>query len=66
MYRIGGRDCTFIEVGKALLAIRDAKLYRKTHKTFEAYCRDRWEMSRPRAYQLIAMRPRSQRIGLPR
>lgn len=44
---------TFRDVGASLLAIRDAKLYRAEHKTFEAYCKDRWKMSRPRAYQLI-------------
>jgi hypothetical protein len=44
---------TFVEVGEALLAIRDERLYRQTHATFEDYCRDRWSMSRPRAYQLI-------------
>jgi hypothetical protein len=44
---------TFIEVGEALLHIRDERLYRATHTTFEEYCRERWNMSRPRAYQLI-------------
>ncbi len=44
---------TFQEVGAALMAIRDGKLYRQSHKTFEAYCKERWSMSRPRAYQLI-------------
>jgi hypothetical protein len=44
---------TFVEVGHALLTIRDLKLYRKTYPTFEAYCRERWNLSRPRAYQLI-------------
>jgi hypothetical protein len=44
---------TFVAVGQALLAIRDERLYRQTHATFEAYCRERWGMSRPRAYQLI-------------
>lgn len=44
---------SFYEVGSALLTIRDSKLYRGTHRTFEAYCQDRWQMSRPRAYQLI-------------
>ena len=29
---------TFYEVGKALEEIREQKLYRETHKTFEAYC----------------------------
>lgn len=41
------------QVGEALLHIRDNKLYRATHKTFETYCQERWDMSRPRAYQLI-------------
>lgn len=44
---------TFVDVGTALLAIRDDKLYRKDYKTFETYCQERWEMSRPRAYQLM-------------
>lgn len=44
---------TLFEVGKAFAQIRDAKLYRETHKTFEEYCIDRWKISRPRAYQLI-------------
>lgn len=43
----------FVEVGNALLAIRDKRLYRSTHDTFEGYCRERWDISRPRAYQLI-------------
>lgn len=44
---------TFYEVGKALDEIHDKKLYRETHKTFEAYCRDKWDMARPTAYQFI-------------
>ena len=44
---------TFAEVGNALLAIRDGRLYRQSHGTFEEYCKERWGMSRPRAYQLI-------------
>jgi hypothetical protein len=44
---------TFYEVGTALLHIRDQRLYRATHDNFEEYCRERWNMSRPRAYQLI-------------
>jgi hypothetical protein len=45
---------TFVEVGRALLVIRDGQLYRQTHATFEAYCRERWDLSRTYAYQLIA------------
>jgi hypothetical protein len=44
---------TFYEVGNALLLIRDARLYRQDFPTFEAYCRDRWQMGASRARQLI-------------
>jgi hypothetical protein len=44
---------TFVEVGEALRRIRDERLYRESHKTFEAYCRERWGMSRQRAHQQI-------------
>ena len=44
---------SFVEVGNALLAIRDGKLYREIHKTFDDYCRDRWNMSRVHAHRLI-------------
>lgn len=43
---------TFKAVGAALAEIRDARLYRATHGTFEDYCRERWGMSRQRAFQL--------------
>lgn len=45
---------TFIEVGRALARIRDGRLYVQAgFKTFEDYCRQRWDMSGSRAYQLI-------------
>jgi hypothetical protein len=44
---------TFYEVGKAFIEIQEKKLYRESHKTFEAYCRDRWSKVRRRAYQFI-------------
>ena len=44
---------TFSEVGAALLEIRDRRLYRETHASFEAYCRERWQLSRPAAYRAI-------------
>src|SRR6185369_17999663 len=34
---------TFVEVGKALTLIRDHRLYRADYKTFEAYCRLKWQ-----------------------
>lgn len=43
----------FIEVGAALGRIRDRKLYRATHSTFEVYVRERWGLSRSVAYQRI-------------
>jgi hypothetical protein len=33
--------------------IRDERLYREHHGTFEEYCQKRWQMARSRAYQLI-------------
>lgn len=44
---------TFIEVGNALAEVRDARLYRAEHRTFQDYCRDQWGFSRKRAYDLI-------------
>jgi len=43
----------FYQVGKALSEIRDSKLYRQTHQTFEDYVADRWGMSRDYAYKLV-------------
>lgn len=44
---------TFVDIGRALTAIRDNRLYRANYGTFEEYCSKKWDMSRPRAYQLI-------------
>ena len=46
----------FMEVGAALLDIRDGKLYRQTHDTFENYCRERWNIDRTYAHRLITAR----------
>jgi len=51
--RIAAGLKTFLEVGAALVEIRDARLYRGAYKTFEAYCRDRWGIGRRHAYQII-------------
>lgn len=45
---------SFVEVGEALATVRDEKLYRAEHRTFEAYCKDRWGFSRDYGYKLIA------------
>ena len=45
---------TFVEVGCALLAIRDGRKYRHAgYTTFEDYCAKRWSISRPHGYRLI-------------
>jgi hypothetical protein len=44
---------SFIEVGNALIEIRDAKMYGSEYVTFEAYCNERFGISNSRAYQLI-------------
>lgn len=43
----------FVEAGWALQELRDRRLYRNTHNSFEDYCRDRFGMNRSRSYQLI-------------
>lgn len=45
---------TFVEVGTALMAIRDKRLYRAGFGTFEDYCRERWGMTRRNANRLVA------------
>lgn len=44
---------TFIDVGQALAEIRDSRLYKGTHDTFEAYCQERWQIDRTRAQNFI-------------
>jgi DNA-binding CsgD family transcriptional regulator len=43
----------FYEWGQALATIKDGKLFRWAHRTFEEYCTKRWRMSRVHAYRLI-------------
>lgn len=43
----------FFEAGAALRQLRDKRLYRSTHRTFEEYCKDRFGYTRRRPYQLI-------------
>ena len=44
---------SFEFVGNSLRAIRDEKLYQENFDTFEAYCKTRWNLSRPHAYRMI-------------
>jgi len=45
----------FYEVGRALMEIRDRRLYKevKGYKTFEEYCRVEWDFSKTHANRLI-------------
>ncbi|WP_298911427.1 hypothetical protein [uncultured Nostoc sp.] len=44
----------FLSAGQALMELRDRRLYRSTHRTFEEYCRDRFGYSRDAAYLKIS------------
>lgn len=44
---------SFIEVGTALLKIRDGRLYRENYPTFDEYCRERWGWRRRNVDQQI-------------
>ncbi len=44
----------FYEAGAALRQLKEQRLYRSSHKTFEAYCRERFNYSRDAAYLKIA------------
>lgn len=44
----------FYQAGKALAELRQRRLYRSTHRTFEAYCQDTFEFSRRHSDNLIA------------
>lgn len=40
------------EAAKALVQIRDQRLFRRYHKSFDSYVRNRWGWERSRAYQM--------------
>ncbi|MGK7895602.1 MAG: hypothetical protein AB4372_18805 [Xenococcus sp. (in: cyanobacteria)] len=44
---------TFYQAGLALQTLRDQRLYRSTHKTFQEYCQERFNFSRSYSYRLI-------------
>jgi hypothetical protein len=48
-----GGVADYFRKGEALIRIREAKLYRKSHGTFEEYCRDRWKITDDYARKLI-------------
>lgn len=57
---------SFIEVGTALLSIRDNRLYRERFSTFESYCQDRWGFGRTIAYEYIGAAQLSTQVDIPK
>ncbi len=55
---------TFVEVGTALMTIRDKRLYRAGFGTFEDYCREQWGMARNYANKMIAATAVVSNIGM--
>ena len=54
---------TLLESGAALLSIRDKKLWRETHKSFEAYVRDKWDIKKNYANKIIASSETVKKLG---
>lgn len=55
----------FIEVGNALIAIRDGKKYRAAgYATFEAYCQQRWQISRAYGDRMMSAAVIAQQIEM--
>ena len=50
---IAANLAAFFKVGFALMEIKTRKLYRAEFRSFEEYCRGRWEFNRAHAYRLI-------------
>jgi hypothetical protein len=51
--RVNAGKKTFIKVGEALKQLRDERLYRNTHDTFEDFCRELWGFDKSYANRLI-------------
>lgn len=54
---------TYREVGAALLVIRDSKLYKIEHTSFEDYCRVKWKFNRANAYDFIRTAAAAQSVS---
>ncbi|WP_242911448.1 hypothetical protein [Actinomadura terrae] len=59
---IDGLRLAFWAAGKALQTIRDRRLYSDDYPSFEAYCAERWEISRRQADRLIAAWPIAEQL----
>jgi len=53
----------FQETGFCLMQIRDNRLYRESHSSFEAYCKEKWGFARNYANKLIAASRASDDLG---
>jgi hypothetical protein len=54
---------SFTKAGAALAEMRDSRLYRDDHESFDDYCRSRWGMGASRARQLISAAEVTSNIG---
>lgn len=52
----------FWTAGRALQIVRDGKLYREDHPTFDSYVEKRWDMQRSYAHKLIRAWPLAARL----
>ncbi len=50
-------------LGDALRRIRDDRLYRATHPTFEDYCQERWNIGRRHVNRYIALSDVQENLG---
>ena len=50
---VGARMMSVVEFGAALAEIRDRRLYRQAHGSFDTYVKERFEVARATAYQYI-------------
>lgn len=62
---VDGGMRAFRQVGLALLQIRDSRLYRQTHGSFDEYLAARWNMHRSTAHRAIAAAEIASRLTLP-
>lgn len=53
----------FVDVGQALQTVRDERLYRQTHATFQAWCEERYSLSRRHADRTIQAAHVVQQLG---
>jgi hypothetical protein len=44
---------SFYEMVEALKEIRELRLYKESHNTFDAYCQDKWSMKKDYANKMI-------------